>query len=489
MAAKKQKPKTAQTKKSNFNIEENKFFVPIIFVIILLALVMMFSDFIFSDKMLSGSDTIQAGIYFRSMLVDNVHQTGSVPLWNPHIFGGMPYVEAFHGDIFYPLSFIKFFGPIHRTLGFVLIFHIFLAGLFMYFCARQFKLLKIPSLFAAVSYMFAAYLVSLVAPGHDGKIFVTTLFPLVILFLDRGFNAETFIKSFFNYSVLGLVIGFIILSPHIQMMYFSMWALSFYALMKLISNYLNTKSLPQFLTKGALTAYAVVIGVALSAIQFLPGYIYTNQFSPRGDTKQGWEWATSWSMHEEEAMSLLIPEFSGVSATNPDYQRKTYYWGKNVFKDNSESVSVVALFIALLALFIVRKKEAYFFGGLALFAFIYALGATTPLFKIFFYLIPKVKSLRAPSMIMFLFSFSISLLAAMGIQKLIADGKSLKDKIAQRFNYILIGFPALLLFIALLFGFGGEGMLSTWSSLFYSDATTTQVQQGFTKFDVAKLNL
>lgn len=489
MAKKSKSTPSSQPKKQTFNPETSQLFTPVVFLLIFLSLMVLFSDFVFSDKMLHGSDMLQAGIFFRSFLVDYVSQYGSVPQWNPYIFGGMPYVEAFHGDIFYPLSAIKFFGSIYRMLGWVMLLHIFLAGIFMYLTARQFKLSKVASLLAGISYMFASYLISLVAPGHDGKIFVTTLFPLTILFVDRGFEPSKFMTQFFNFSMLGLVIGLIILSPHPQMSYYSLWAIAFYAAFKIIYKLIKDKSIKTVILPGSLTAYAVVVGLLLSAIQFYPGYSYTTEFSPRSDSKKGWEWATSWSMHEEEAFSLLIPEFSGVRAADKDYGQSTFYWGKNYFKDNSESVRVVALFIALFGLFFYRRKEAYFFTGLALFAFVYALGGTTPIFKLFFYLIPKVQSLRAPSMIMFLFSFSIALLAGMGLQAIIDKGRAFKAKDLKKFNYILFGFPLFMLLLALLFSVAGRGMLDLWSSLFYGEASTQIVQQNITKLDVGYMNL
>lgn len=431
--------------------------------------------------MLYGSDTIQAGIFFRHFLVEYVKTHWAIPQWNPYIFCGLPYVEAFHGDIFYPLSFLKYFGSIYRMLGMTLFLHIFLAGLFMYFAARQFKLSKIPSLMAGVCYMFAPYLISLVSPGHDGKIFVTTLFPLVMLFLDRMFER----RPFLNASLMGLVLGVIILSPHPQMSYFTLWAAAAYTIYKLVILFREKKSLVPLITPTALAAYAVVVGLLLSAIQFYPGYIYTNHFSPRADTKKGWEWATSWSLHEEEAFSLLIPEFCGTNSKKV----KSYYWGKNNFKDNSEAIGITAIFVGLIGLFFSRRRERWFFGGLALFAFLYALGGTTPVFKLFYYAIPKVKALRAPSMIMFLFSFSFALLAGMGIQRLIDTFKEAKEKLSDKFVYLLWGFPGLMLLLALLFSVAGKGMLSAWSSLFYPEAATRYVQKGYTLLDVAALNL
>jgi hypothetical protein len=473
--------KPAPKGKKSFDPESTPWFTPVAFAVIFLALVILFSSFIFSDKMLYGSDTIQAGVFYRSFYIDYFKGHGTVPQWNPYIFAGLPYVEAFHGDIFYPLSILKFFGSIYRMLGINLFLHIFLAGIFMYFAARQFKLSKVASLTSAVCYMFAGYLISLVAPGHDGKIFVTALFPLVIFFLDRLFTG----KAFLNASLLGLVLGVIILTPHPQMSYLTMWAVALYALYKLIVLFREKRSLIPLIRPAVLTGYALVIALLVSAIQFYPGYIYTTNFSPRADAKRGWEWATSWSMHEEEAFSLIIPEFCGVSSQNT----QTYYWGKNHFKDNSEAVGAVTFFLALLGLFISRRREKYFFGGLALFALLYALGATTPVFKLYYYVIPKVKALRAPAMIMFLFSFSSALLAGMGVHHLIDSKKKSKTESHKKFTYILFGWPILMLVLAFLFNVAGRGMLSLWSSLFYSEASTTQIQKGITKLDLAYYNL
>lgn len=485
MKPSKQEPKPKE--KSGFDVEAWPYFTPVCFAGLFLVLVFLFSDFLFTGgTMLHGSDMINAGIQARTMLVDYVKAHGAVPQWDPYLFGGLPFVEAFHGDIFYPLSFLKYLGSVPRMIGFVLFFHIFLAGITMYFAGRQFKLSKIASLIAGSAYMFAPMLISLIAPGHDGKIFVTALYPLLMLYLDRSLTTSGF-KSFLNFTITGGVIGLILLTPHPQMSYFMLWSLSFYVAFKLIMMLKDKKGIAAVIRPGVLTVYAVFLGLLIGAIQFYPGYYYTTHYSPRTEMKKGWDWAISWSMNEEEAFSLIIPDFVGTSTSNQSV--KTYYWGKNAFKDNSESVVVAALFLAMIGLIFAHRREAYFFGGVALFALIYGLGGTTPIFKLFYWLIPRVDSLRAPSMIMYLFSFSIALLAGFGIQYLIDFRKSAAKSAPPGFYYVLLGFPALLLLLAFLFTAAGKGMLNLWTSLFFSSAPHDMVQQGVSKLDVAYLNL
>lgn len=128
-------------------------------------------------------------------------------------------------------------------------------------------------------------------------------------------------------------------------------------------------------------------------------------------------------------------------------------------------------------------------GGLGLLALIYALGATTPFFKLFFYIIPMVKSMRAPSMVMFVFSFSVAILAGMGLQFIIDRSRELKASTDKKFKYLLFGMPALMLLLALLFSGAGRGMLDFWTSIFYSNAATDEIQRGVSKLSVAYMNL
>ena len=470
----------AKSRGFEFNPDNIPYFPLILFAVMAIAVIILFSEFLFSDKMLHGSDTITAGVFFRDFYVEYVKTHGSVPVWNPYIFGGMPFIDAFHGDIFYPLSALKFFGNFYRMLGINLVLHIFLSGIFMFFTARQFKLGNLSSSLAALAYMFSGLLVSWVSPGHDGKIFVATLFPLTMLFLDRAFER----KPLLNFTLLGLVIGFIILSPHAQLSYYTLWAVALYGAYRIIMLFLETKSVVKSLKPAGLLTYAVIVGLLISAIQFYPGYIYTTEYSPRADSKKGYDWATSWSMSAEEAASLIVPEFSGTQSGEGNY-----YWGKNAFKDNSEYTGVIPLFLALIGFFFARKRRAYFFGGLAIFALIYALGDSTPFFKLFFYTIPNVKSLRAPSTIMFIFLFSASLLAGYGLQYIIDKSRELKSDVSKKLKIYLAVVPGALILFALLYAAAGESMLSLYSSIFYSDILSIPVGQGVTKWNLALMQL
>ena len=476
MAKKKRKKLIEESKKvktsdSSFfdDILESKYYFGYYAIFIAFLTTILFNNFIFSNKMLFGSDSLQAGVFFRNYFVEYFKAHGSVPLWDPYIFGGMPFVDAFHGDIFYPISFVfKMIFPLFRALGWILIFHIFLAGITMYLCARTFNLNKLASSFAGLFYMFAPYLVSLVAPGHDGKMFVTALFPLTIMFLERGMER----KSYLDFVGLGTVIGLIILTPHPQMAYFCLWAIGSYFLYKLIARYLKERSIQIASLLTGSFILAIIIGLALSAIQFYPGYKYVKEFSPRsGEGRGGYEWATSWSLHTEELVGMFVPNFAGVNSFN-----ENTYWGKNPFKDNSEYIGIFPILFGILALVFYHDKRKWFFLGAGTVTLIYALGATTPFFYIFYHLIPNVKSMRAPSMIMFLFSFSFALLGAMGIQYIIETSRSEKPNRKKKLLNIVLISTIIYAAFAMLWSLLGGSLMNLYQSIFYSGIQPEKIQ-------------
>src|SRR5215207_8289605 len=64
-------------------------------------------------KFLAGpnSDQFVAGYAFREFGAAVLQATGGFAQWNPYLFGGMPYIAAMHGDIFYPTFLMRMIMP------------------------------------------------------------------------------------------------------------------------------------------------------------------------------------------------------------------------------------------------------------------------------------------------------------------------------------------------------------------------------------------
>ena len=386
------------------------------YLIYLIVTIFLFREFIFSNGVLYSSDQLENGILFRQLYADFVREFWELPLWDRFISGGIPFVDATHGDTFYPTSILKFFIPLHRALGYKLVIHVFLSGAFMYLFLKNFDLKKYASFIGGLGYMLTPMVVSLVFPGHDAKMYVAALIPLAFNFLHKSLSTGK-IKEFI---FLGIVVGLMVLSSHVQATYFALWLIFFYTVYYLIIDYKKDKDVKKISRKFALFWMGMFLGIIIGAVQLLPPYLYAKDFSIRGtEAKTTFEHAISWGVHPEEAFSLVVPEFSGnnVSLTN-----RNSYWGRNPFKLNTEYPGIIILSLTFMAMFFYkgkRKKEIYFFFGTGVFFILYALVDHTPLFYLAYKIIPGVNLFRGQGMILFLLSFVLSIIAAMFIDNFI----------------------------------------------------------------------
>ncbi len=430
--------------------------------VLFLLTIILFSSFVFSGQMLFGSDTIEAGVMFRAFYASFVKQYHSIPQWNPYLFGGVPFVDAMAGDTFYPLAILQFVLPLHRALGWKLVLTVFLAGIFMYLCMRAFRFSRLVSLFSGIAYMFSANLVSWVYGGQDGRMYATSLLPLLFFFLQKALDTRKWIF----YLGLGFSIGLLILANHPQLAYYALWATGLYFIFRLVSDFSANKQEAAFkrirplIKPVVFFVAAVIIGLALSLVQILPPYIYVNKYSPRAEGGRGYEYAVSWSAHPEELASVVVPEFCGYNT-----EKENTYWGRNPFKQNADYGGIIPLSFAFLALFFVKDKKKWFFLGLSGLAIIYSLGGHTPIYRIFYHLVPQVKNFRAPGLIHFLFIFSVVFLSALFMQRLL---KGIKEGSEQKKLFkILFILVAALFGFSFLFSIAGDLLLSIWTKILY----------------------
>jgi hypothetical protein len=404
--------------------------------------------------MLFGNDTIPDGVYTRQYYKDFHHEFGGVPRWNPLILGGLPFIDAMHGDTFYPGAWIQFLLPISRALGHKLIWHVFLAGVFMYAFLRTLRIRREAAFIGGLMYMLAPSFVSLVFPAHDAKMYVIAFLPLAFALLESGMNAPRLYKAV----LLGGVMGLLILTSHMQMAYYAYWALGLWFIFRLAAG--RREGAPALAKRTGLFAGSVALALALGLVQLLPSYTFTTSQSVRaGEERTGYSYATSWSMHPEEVAGMIVPSFQG-------YQKgldQNLYWGKNPFKLNSEYNGILPILLAVLALAMYRTSRTWFFLGLGALALVYALGAETPLYRLFYALVPGVKNFRAPGMIIFLFTFAAVALSAGFLSSFLEDEEGERRRSGKRLLYAAVA--ALLAALAITLAAGL--LFNLWKSVLY----------------------
>jgi len=354
------------------------------------------------------SDQYIAGYAFREFAASTLRAAGHFPLWNPYLFGGMPYIAAMHGDIFYPTFLLRMVMPTDVAMTWGFIIHLFLSGLFTFGFLRALGYSFYGSLVGGIAYMMSGQIASYVSPGHDGKLFVSALFPLALWILYRGIRAG---KNW-SWGAFALIIGLCILSPHPQLLQYTLLACGAYALFLAFST-LDGVSLPRAsaIKRLAAALAAVVVGLAIGAVQYLPVREYVS-WSPRAGGLADYRTATSYAWNPEELLNVYLPQFSGMLEN---------YWGRNGIHLHSDYVGAVVLVLAGAAFIGLRgdsrRKHIVFWSVALVVSLLWSLGSATPFYRIPYAIIPGTKYFRAPATIFFVGALAIALLACVGAER------------------------------------------------------------------------
>ena len=379
----------------------------------------LFREFIFSDQMLFGSDTLALGYTARLFLAEALRSTG-FPAWNPYILGGTPFLESLAGgDSLHPISIaLLLVMETHRAIGWKLVIHVFLAGVFMYGWLRVLGVTRGGALVGGTAFLLAPYMVTLVFPGHDGKIFVTAMTPLLFWMGEWTWRRKDLLPP----ALLGLTVTVTLVSTHFQMAYFLFGAMGAYMLFRGVQVGRTEGWGPAGRGFGVFLLFSL-LGAGAAGVQLLPAAHYVTEHSRRAATtleaspEEARSFSSSWSLHPEEAVSLIVPEFVGVSIGGPSWTTETY-WGRNPFKLNHEYLGLVVLSLALISLVgggVAGAGLRWFLLGMGGVAFLFTLGTHTPVWRIFYEVVPGISLFRAPSMAIFLTGFASATLAGMGV--------------------------------------------------------------------------
>jgi len=355
-----------------------------------------------------NSDQYKAGYGFREFAASTLRATGHFPLWDPYLFGGMPYIAAMHGDIFYPTFLLRMIMPTDVAMTWGFIIHIFLSGLFTYGFLRAIGYSFYGALIGGIAYMMSGQIASSVSPGHDGKLFVSALFPLALWMLYLGFRQG---KNW-SWGAFALIVGLCVLSPHPQLLQYTLLTAGAYSLFLAFASFDGLK-LPRnvAIRRLGVALLAVIVGLAIGAVQYLPVREYV-KWSPRAGGFGDYGTATSYAWPPEEVLNAYLPQFSGMLNN---------YWGRNGIHLHSDYAGVVVLMLAGAAFIGLRsdrqRKQITFWSVALVVSLLWSLGGATPFYHIPYALIPGTKYFRAPATIFFVGTLALALLACAGTER------------------------------------------------------------------------
>ena len=437
--------------------------------------VVLFGSFIFGDSLLYGTDIIPGALESRANYLAALKELGYLPGWQPGVLGGVPALESLTvSDTLYPPSFLAYLlADLHRALGWRVVIHVVAAGFLTFLWLRCLGVSGAGALVAGAGYMLAPVFVSLVFPGHDAKIFVTTLAPLLFWATERHFQRP----SLANFTAIALIVAATLLTPHFQMAYFLFGATGAFAVFRGVCIATRRPGGPRRASLRFSTFLgASVVGALIVSGFLIPAFDHVTNWSRRtatseADPAEAVAWSSSWSIHPEEALGLIIPEFPGANTSAGDGWSSDTYWGRNAFKLNSEYAGLVLLVLAAASFGGgARRRTRWFFVGLGATALLFSLGTHTPVWRVFYEVIPGISLFRAPSQSMYLFALAAATLAGFGVDRLLSADRKQASVLLRRLLYAVafLGAGALL---------AQSGILtSVWTSTIYSGIAENRYQ-------------
>ncbi len=406
-----------------------------------------------------------------------IEKYDDVPQWYPNLFSGMPSYGGFiytNGD---PTKFIR--SSILFNPGLKVWFYLTLSGIGMFVLLRLFYISKTSALFGSLISALTPYAFGLINAGHLNKIFAMAYMPWVIAsaiyFIDR-----TTLKGLL---ILSLATALQLWANHPQVAYYTWMVIGLYYLCILVPALLSKTA---SIKKSIYPLIGIILGIFIALLMVSDPYADIYRFQEHsnrgamsvldqsGETRDGtkWKYATQWSFHPKEMLSLIFPYHFGLQNTN-DLERGAY-WGFMPFTQSTHYVGLVVLIFAILGVFLKKPDQSEsIFWLVTILTLITGFGSFfSILYKPFFSVLPFFSKFRIPSMIYMLLAISIPFLGAKGLDTFMA--KYEEREVLKKLTYVLGGFIAVTL---LLFMFGEHLFsFSASSDARYDPVTVSRLQ-------------
>lgn len=342
---------------------------------------------------------------FRDTPAQLMRQSGEfrIPGWDPHLGLGMPV----HGNpqmaLFYPPNWLCFVFGATQTISWLLVAHMFLAGLGAWFLARAAQLSWVSCLFAGAAATGMPYCVAHLAEGHVAQICAVTWFPWILYSFERFLASDGR-----NWKAVSFCLAMSFLAGHVQEPYY---------LALLLSGAVVVSSLTRMKKgepgAGSLLAHwsvAGVVTIALVAVDLVP--VYLNSLETGRGTRLPLQQAGH-GLQLENLRQLINPFALGRPGDGGGVE--TFYWTRLLY------FGVVPLILAVIGLVVgFRRPHGRRLTILLTVSLLFALGTVTPLYELCWRYVPMIGSFRIPSRILFICSYCMAMLASVGLDALIA---------------------------------------------------------------------
>jgi hypothetical protein len=362
-------------------------------------------------------------------------------LWTNSMFGGMPaYLIG--------LPTFSMISPVYslttlfdwRPISFV-----FLYMIGFYIALLLFGLNPWICLIGALAFGFSSYNFIIIYAGHNTKAVAIGYMAPMIGALYHAWKKNQWVGS----AIFALFLSLQIYANHLQITYYTLLTILIFGMVELWFAF-KDKQLSDFLKRCAVLFLFSILAIGANAERLWTTYEY-GKFSIRGPSEltlnQGnktsgldKDYATGWSYGVDETLTLLIPNFKGgasmidfgqdsstadllrannVPNANSIVKQLPGYWGTQPGTSGPVYVGAIVLFLFVLSLFLVKGSVRIWIIAATIFSILLSWGRNfMPLTEFFLDWFPGYNKFRTVSMILVIASFTIPLMAAIGLHKI-----------------------------------------------------------------------
>lgn len=411
--------------------------------------------------------------------------TGEEPYWTNAAFGGMPTYQL---GAQYPHNYIKKLDTALRFLPRPADY------LFLYFIGMYVLLLVMKidfrlALLGALAFGFSTYLIIILGVGHNAKAHAIAYMPLVLSGIILTFRG----KYLYGFLLLTISMGLELVANHFQMTYYLLLLAAIIGVVYLIDA-IKKNIVGKYFKSVGVMVIAVILAIGLNATNILATQEYTGEstrgkseltINPDGSPKEStsgldYEYITEYSYGKLESLNLFIPRFMGGSSTEAfPKNSKTVkelmqmgaspqeahqiasqipmYWGDQTFVGAPAYIGAVVIFLAILALFLIRGRFKWWAVSGLILTLLLSWGRNfSGLTEIFINYVPLYNKFRAVSSIQVIIELIAPILAIAGLhQFFVKSGREEEKKKALKFSALITGGISviILLFKSTLFDF------------------------------------
>ncbi len=434
-----------------------KKFLPhlVVFVLFIIASLAYFNPVLQGKKILQSDIVQYTGMAKQQN--DFRKTTGEETYWTDAAFGGMPTYQL---GAKYPNNYIKQLDLAIRFLPRPADY------LFLYFIGMYilFLVLKVDyklAFLGALAFGFSTYLIIILGVGHNAKAHAIAYMPFVLSGIFLTFRG----KYLWGFLLLTVSMGLELVANHFQMTYYLLLLVVIIGIVYMIDAF-KKKLLPHFFKAVVIMLGAVVIAVGLNATNILATKEYADT-STRGKTELtinadntpkdnttglDFDYITEYSYGKLESFNLFIPRFMGGSSSeafpkdsktveslmrmgassqeaNQVLNQIPMYWGNQSFVGAPAYIGAIVMFLAVLALFLVRGRIKWWIVSGFILTLLLSWGKNfSGLTEFFIDFVPFYDKFRAVSSIQVIIELILPILAIVGLHQFFNMFEKEKEK-------------------------------------------------------------